>query len=329
MRKLLMWAVLLIVVAAAVLLGIYKHFDRESAELTDAVRASAGGRYVALALPLGAGSSSSLVTPMAAVTHYELAGPQDAQTVVLVHGFTVPYYIWDPMFDGLVRAGFRVLRYDLYGRGYSDRPEVRYDANLFDRQLLNLLDALKIQAPVDVAGLSMGGPIVATFAVRHPERVRSILLFDPAVKARPVAQLLRVPGVAQLYTGLIWAPSAPEGQLNDLAHPEKFPDWPDRFRVQMKYKGFRHAVLSTVRDYLPRDKMPDVAAYGRSGKPALLVWGREDRTTPFAALSAMTREAIPQAECHAVDDAGHVPFMEKPEVVMPITVDFLRRVASK
>lgn len=37
-----------------------------------------------------------------------------------MHGFSVPYYIWEPTFAALVQAGLRVLRYDLYGRGYSD-----------------------------------------------------------------------------------------------------------------------------------------------------------------------------------------------------------------
>ena len=59
------------------------------------------------------------------VVHYELAGPEDAPVVVLVHGFSVPFFIWDPTFEGLSEAGFRVLRYDLYGRGFSDRPHGR------------------------------------------------------------------------------------------------------------------------------------------------------------------------------------------------------------
>ena len=75
------------------------------------------------------------------MTHYQLAGPPAVHTVVLVHGFSVPYYIWDPTFDGLVAAGFRVLRYDLFGRGWSDRPDARYDPNFFDEQLVQLLGA--------------------------------------------------------------------------------------------------------------------------------------------------------------------------------------------
>ena len=58
-----------------------------------------------------------------------------ARTVVLVHGFSVPYYIWDSTTTALAAAGYRVVRYDEYGRGLSDRPNVDYTADLYDRQL--------------------------------------------------------------------------------------------------------------------------------------------------------------------------------------------------
>ena len=57
-------------------------------------------------------------------THYELGGPPTGHLVVLAAGFSVPYYIWDPTFSALTEAGVRVLRYDYYGRGFSDRPDV-------------------------------------------------------------------------------------------------------------------------------------------------------------------------------------------------------------
>lgn len=95
----------LVVSAAAIAYLVYRRSDQERLTLDDAARQSSealayGGSYVRL----GSG-----------VTHYELAGAKDARTVVLVHGFSVPYYIWDPTFDALTAAGFRVLRYDLTG----------------------------------------------------------------------------------------------------------------------------------------------------------------------------------------------------------------------
>ena len=94
-------------VVALLCAALYTGFDRESETLTDAVRSQVSGSFLRLA---------------DGVVHYELAGPPptvlDARTVVLIHGFSVPYYIWDPTFEALAQAGFRVLRYDLYGRGY-------------------------------------------------------------------------------------------------------------------------------------------------------------------------------------------------------------------
>ena len=81
------------------------------------------------------------------MVHYELEGPADGQPVVLVHGFSVPYYIWDPTFPALAAAGLRVLRYDLFGRGYSDRPDLPYTMELFVRQLKDLLEALQVNKP--------------------------------------------------------------------------------------------------------------------------------------------------------------------------------------
>lgn len=98
---------------------------------------------------------------------------------MLVHGFSVPQFIFEPTFTFLTEQGFRVLRYDLYGRGFSDRPDKRYDIDLYVGQLANLLDALEIREPVSLVGLSMGGPITATFTVRFPQRVRKLVLIDP------------------------------------------------------------------------------------------------------------------------------------------------------
>ncbi|MBC7260381.1 MAG: alpha/beta fold hydrolase, partial [Chloroflexi bacterium] len=149
-------------------------FRGETKVLDDEARKGVPGQFVRL--PDG-------------VVHYELAGPPDGQPVVLIHGFSVPYYIWDPTFPALAEAGFRTLRYDLYGRGFSDRPETEYTLDLFVRQLLNLLQALGMERPVDVVGLSMGGPIAVSFTDRYPEHVRKLVLIDPAGLSFPKPKL--------------------------------------------------------------------------------------------------------------------------------------------
>jgi len=112
-------------VAAAcvyIVLSCWWH-NLEREEITDSVRHAASGNFAHLS---------------DGFTHYKIAGLGSSRTVVLIHGFSVPYYLWDKTFDPLGRAGFCVLRYDLYGRGLSDRPHGHYSADLYDRQLLDL-----------------------------------------------------------------------------------------------------------------------------------------------------------------------------------------------
>lgn len=118
-RSLLAVLVLLLVIAAAAG-ATYGSRNPERESLDDGARRTAPGRFIRLS---------------DGVTHFDVAGPDSARTVVLVHGFSVPLYIWDSTAAALVSAGYRVLRYDEYGRGWSDRPAVEYTPDLYDRQL--------------------------------------------------------------------------------------------------------------------------------------------------------------------------------------------------
>src|SRR5438067_7104597 len=105
-------AVILIPLAAVTTLPLvrYAQSDRETSALDDQTRRQASGSFVNLS---------------AGVTHYELGGPAGGTPILLVPGFSTPYNVWDPTYEGLTKAGFRVLRYELFGRGFSDRPNAR------------------------------------------------------------------------------------------------------------------------------------------------------------------------------------------------------------
>ncbi len=73
------------------------------------------------------------------------------------------------------------------------------------------------------------------------------------------------------------------------------------------------------------------AVYARVGRldlPVALIWGREDKTVPYA-LSERVRKAIPQAQFHTIERAGHLPHMERADVVNPLLLEFLRRSSAK
>jgi len=216
----------------------YQRSDQEKLTMDDRARSHTSGNFVKLSQ---------------GVTHYQLGGPEGGIPLLLVPGFSTPYNVWDPTYDGLTAAGHRVLRYELFGRGFSDRPPGPYDGPFFDHQIQDLLDALAIPR-VDIAGLSMGGPIAATFANRHPERVRRVLLFDPGFWtgiALPYGLSLPILGSYNMAVAV--APSLPKSQWKDFEHPDHYPHYLDPYLDQMRYHGFRHAILSTLRNYLTRD----------------------------------------------------------------------------
>ena len=100
-------------------------------------------------------------------------------------------------------------------------------------------------------------------------------------------------------------------------------DFVDRYMVQMQYKGFMRAILSTMRNGMLGDFTETYCKVGEQGTPTLLFWGRDDKTVPFS-HSEDIRAAIPQAEFHAFDQCGHIPHYEKPGKANPILLEFLR-----
>jgi pimeloyl-ACP methyl ester carboxylesterase len=187
-----------------------------------------------------------------------------------------------------------------------------------------LLTELKISPPVDVVGASMGGPIAVTFALRHPEKVRTVSLFDPAYLAgAPLPWQLRTPILGEYINRMRIAPTLTAAQRRDFLHPERYPTYFIRYEQQLRYRGFLRALLSTARYYLTRDARQEFRRLGESHKPVLLLWGRADQDVPFN-VSQQVMRAIPQAEFRPIDDAAHVPYYEHPEIVNPLLISFLR-----
>ncbi len=287
-------------------------FREETRELNDTERASAGGSFVRTAQ---------------GCTHYELAGPEESEPVVLVHGFSVPSFIWDPTFEALSSAGKRVLRYDLLGRGLSDRPHVAYDMALFVRQLTELLDALHLER-VALIGLSMGGAVASTFTVQFPNRVRKLVLIDPiGTEPMPLNWLYRaalLPGISELVLGLFGTEGMVKSVASDFFDRSEIERFQTRYRVQMQYRGFKRAILSTLRHKTVNGFPSIYDELGRLRMPVLLLWGRQDATLPLSQSEPILRR-VRGADFHVIEGAGHIPHCERPDVVNPLLLEFLDR----
>lgn len=303
----------LLLIPALLLVVAYAAFgalDPERRTLDDAARREAPGRFVRLA---------------DGITHYEAAGPDSGRAVVLAPAFSVPAYITDSLYHRLADSGFRVVRFDYFGRGWSDRPDVRYDQSLFVRQIAGLLDSLGLPE-VDLAGVSFGGAIVTSFADRYPDRVRSLIYIAPVFNTgRPLRREESSPWAWKVHMVLRGGTDAmANGQLYDFLHPERFPDWPARFRVQQRFEGTREALRRTrAAIAVAPHQREEIRRLGGHPRPVLVVWGRQDRVAPFAGSSELLT-ALPRATFAPVDSAGHLPHLEQPDTVAAAVVRFLR-----
>ncbi len=304
--------VLMLSVLAA---GAYLQARTEFVPLDDEARASAPGRFISL--PEGR-------------VHYTFHGPDDGPISVLVHGFSTPSFVFNGLIGPLTAGGHRVLTYDHFGRGYSDRPEDAYDASRYERQLLGLLDALKVDEPVDLVGYSMGGAIVTYVAARHPDRVRRVGLLAPAglsVEAGSSAALLAMPVVGdwlmmvfgkQLLLDIM---SLPENQGRAL------PDLVARYEEQLRYEGYLRALRRTMIDFPMRDMQEDFAAVGRHGIPVLSIWGKLDQTIPISNAAELQR-VNPDARVEVIDNGTHAITYSEPEQVAARLAPFLSSAAE-
>lgn len=260
------------------------------------------------------------------IVHYELIGPENGPLVVMIHGFTTPYFVWDNNVEALTKAGFRVLRYDHYGRGFSDRPKVKYNRDLYDQLLVELLQKLNIKTPIHIVGLSMGGAISTIFADRHPEMISSMSLIAPAgfpIEVPFPLKLTLAPIIGDYMMNALGDKSIIIGQRKAFVHPENHLEYEKQSKVQMKYRGFNQSLLSTMRTMKMNQLSNVYERVGKLNKPCLLIWGNKDKILPFS-NSKKVQSAIPRIEFHEIDGAGHNVNYENPEVVNPILINFLK-----
>jgi pimeloyl-ACP methyl ester carboxylesterase len=289
--------------SALILYGFYEYNNKEKTVLTAADRKNIDGKFIKLSK---------------GITHYQLEGPENGEVVILVHGFSVPYYIWDGTYEFLVKNGYRVLRYDMYGRGYSDRPSTIYDKALYNTQLLDLISALKLQGHVNLAGISFGGEMVTNFACEHPNIINKVILIDPAYESlKPSA-----PRHFTLYNEAVNSNKRAKDQLNDFLYPKEHPGWVKRYLPQMEYKGFRHALVSTMYDYDQHGRESNVCL-NNANKPVLLIWGEKDGTVPIRYSDSI--RSVLKVDFFPVAGAAHLPSVEKPDTVNNKILSFLKQ----
>ncbi|HVI48678.1 MAG TPA: alpha/beta hydrolase [Chitinophaga sp.] len=298
---------LLVFIALFVICFLFYRNTQETATLDNNARSHAPGRFIQLREGL---------------VHYSLSGPDTARLLVLIHGGgSTGMEVWKYNRSWLLSKGYRVLTYDLYGRGYSDRPDITYDLALYRRQLTALLDTLHIRGSFDIIAMSMGAAIGMDYAGLHPEQVDHVVLLDPAASGdlQP-NKLLYVPGLSDLMMSGYWYPRSIEKQRKEFVNQPLFNDYAKRLAYFMNFKGYKRLTLSTWMNMLSKNQL-----YLLKNIPPnriMLLYGRQDPFFPPEKLDGY-RLLYPSLLAHEINNAGHMPHYEQPDVVNPLMYDYL------
>lgn len=288
------WILRVLSLLILLILGAYLLADLRLKPLDDDARAAAPGTFAEL-------SDGQI--------HYRWDGPEDGPVIVLVHGFSTPNFIYEQNVEALNAAGYRTLRFDHFGRGWSDRPRTRYDVDFYDRALVELLAHEGVDAPFGLAGLSMGGPIVAEFTARHPDRVSKLVLLvpaglDTAGADSPSAKLVRTPIIGDW----IWRMFGKGILLGDAQYDENARSDADKLQgdvtEQFEYRGYLQALLSTLRHMPMADREETFQRLAATGVPVLAIYGDADETVLVSSAGKL-KSLLPDADVRIVEGGEH------------------------
>ena len=236
------------------------------------------------------GAKGEFVQLSQGVTHFRWAGSARGPVAIVVHGIATPMISMEAVAKALGQQGYRVLMYDLYGRGLSDAPKGRQDRAFFLRQLSDLCAYHRLTEDITVAGYSMGGSIATAFAAEFPHSVKRVILVASSGVATNESWFSRFCRRVPILGD--WAHAA-------FAHNRIAKSIPARgatrgidlvLRAQAQElgrRGYLPALLSSRRGILAEMQEEDHRKLSRQGIAVSAIWGGADPIVPLKAIGLL------------------------------------------
>lgn len=255
------------------------------------LRLESGGRF----LPLSAG-----------LTHLVVEGDEEKGTIVLVHGATVPHWEFDRLVSHLRSSGSRIVRFDLFGHGLSDRPAVAYDFELFLGQALEVLDGLAATRPLTILGHSFGAAVAAAVASERPAIVKRLVLVAPLLDFMTGSfwpRVFAMPGIGRPLMRWIGLPALERRREQRYAAIGAEHLTP-RFFAQARAPGYAEALASMFANGTLGDQSQRYHRLRSGDHEVLVVAGAADRVIPLAHV-ARIRGLLPHHRYLEIAGAEH------------------------
>jgi 3-oxoadipate enol-lactonase len=236
--------------------------------------------------------------------------------VLLIMGLSFTHEMWFRVGPELA-GDYRIILFDNRGMGRSDVPRGPYRIPLMASDARAVLDAAHIES-AHVIGASMGGMIAQELALRHPERVRSLMLGSTTSRAL-LGKWPRFGYGPRQWRGL--SREERERALRRLLYADTTPleriqeDWRVRCACHWCYKGFLNQFAGILMWSAYR-RLPRIQV------PTLVVHGDQDRMVP-PENGRVVASRIPGAQFELIRDAGHIMITDQPQACVGAIRRFL------
>jgi pimeloyl-ACP methyl ester carboxylesterase len=253
------------------------------------------------------GFESKTLRATASTIHYlvrEHSHPKG--TIVLVHGLGTSSSTWVRILPHL-KVSYRIVALDLPGFGFSTVTSVREFCTLNEHvEALSELIAAVTETPIILAGQSLGGWLCCRYAAQAPERVKHLVLIDTAGVSYPGVEHLR---------GLFSLTSVSDTQrlLNALwyHYPWYFKPFAGSIYRELGARRMNELVASIEADDFLGEELSHLAM------PVSIIWGKQDGVTSPKSVEVL-QKFMPHSTVHFIDQCGHVPQLERPEILAGI-----------
>jgi 3-oxoadipate enol-lactonase len=240
---------------------------------------------------------------------YNDEGNQGSPVIIFIHGFPFNKSMWNLQVASL-KDNYRLITYDIRGHGNSDTGNEGFSIDLFVKDLISLMDALKIDKAI-LCGLSMGGYIALTAAQKYSSRFTALILVDTqCIADTPEAKEKRIKAIEGIRKNGV-EKYAMESIKNLFASGSLITRVKEVDAIrEMIMKTSVQSLCSTLLALSERKetchKLSEIKV------PVLLMVGNEDIITPPAAALFM-HEKIKGSLLKIIDKAGHLSNLENPE----------------
>jgi pimeloyl-ACP methyl ester carboxylesterase len=209
------------------------------------------------------------------ITSYKDIGSKNNKVIVLVHGATFGSLAYEEYVDVFVENNYRVITYDQYGRGYSDRIHNDVSIELMERQLKELIDHCKV-GDIILYGVSFGAAVVAKYAANNPEKISFVGYQVPLINSAniPMLSVANIPLYGDLLIRGFLVPGVLKRieEYEDLLSKKLLDHYIGQFSVKGTEKFFKKFFLGNATG----NRLEDHSIIGNKSIPSYFAYAEDD-----------------------------------------------------